>query len=977
MTVVLNDRADFTLDAFRRVTVTGEGVVIGAAAVRAMAEARAGFERLLRADPHGFIYGVTTRPGVEVGTVIPPEEQLGYARRFRGVGRGFGRDCLDQRVVRGIVFARLADFVGGHAKVRPELARRVAALLAGPLPQVPLDGQQGAGHVLRLAEAIFALSVEAFRAPLDAYDEALDGLRGDEADRAVLRRLRGHLRGADAAGRLGHQAPVSYRIIGQVLGQAQRGVQAVLHAATTALGSVTENPVYLPPGAGHPSGRVLSTGGFHNGAAGPAIDWLTAAWADLALVAQRQVTAMHSPTSGLPHLLAPAGFVAGASGGATNLFGWVATGLVEEARAAAAPTLLPASINDTQNDIASPVFGAYRSECRAPECLAGVLAILALVARQALFAAGRQPAPPLAGLLTGVRSVFPPVEAERAGQGAQAGELASILSRAALTGQLDLPGYPAEPGGGSGADDPPRDRAPALRVGDRAAVHQRPHPGQVAGHQGAVLGVVGVDDHRVTRLAQPVRRQPQPAQLVVVIQRVMHQRGGAAPGKLAHDGEDAGERGLLHAGPVGGAKHGHPQAGHASGQLGEHLHGLSGSGVVDLTRRGRQPRCGVASQVEPRVHRDAVPADRDARPVQVAVRLAVGRRYDLVHVDACGAGEPGELVGERDVDVAVGRLGQLGELGGLGAAEIPHPVRPGQVLALVEVEYRLVEPRGALAAAGVDAADQLGIAPQVGEDRPAGHPFRAVAEQEVQPGAQARARGQGRPQPPPGGVHRKRGLVADHAARPQPGRDAGGGCVDGAIVGLAGRVGHQRDDHHDDVAFRNGRGRVGGRGQQAGVDDLVQPPGQAGFAGERRAAVGYQAHDCRVHVGTANPGSLPGHLDGERQADLAEAHDRDGGRPGDRQPPGHLAARWPAGSAATGRSASPGRPSASRTAVQPLDAASTAAATSIVSTPCRMVTISAGLPSTASRKFSSSVASASRLATAYRIRSPSDAPWNG
>jgi hypothetical protein len=62
--------------------------------------------------------------------------------------------------------------------------------------------------------------------------------------------------------------------------------------------------------------------------------------ADLALVAQRQVTAMHSAASGLPHLLAPAGFIPGASGGATNLFGWVATGLVEEARALAAPTLL-------------------------------------------------------------------------------------------------------------------------------------------------------------------------------------------------------------------------------------------------------------------------------------------------------------------------------------------------------------------------------------------------------------------------------------------------------------------------------------------------------------------------------------------------------------------------------------------------------------------------------------------------------------
>jgi histidine ammonia-lyase len=255
--------------------------------------------------------------------------------------------------------------------------------------------------------------------------------------------LRSHLRGAGASGRLAHQAPVSYRILPQVLGQAQRAGQAVAHAATTALGSVTENPVYLPASEHHPHGRVLSAGGFHNGAAAPAINWLTASWADLALLAQRQVTAMHSATSGLPHLLAPPGFIPGASGGATNLFGWVATGLVEEARALAAPTLLPATINDTQNDIATPTFGAYRSQDRAAECLDSVLAILALVSSQALFATSRLPPPPLAGLLNGIRSVFPPIETEREGQGAQAGELAAILSRAALTGQLHFRSHEA------------------------------------------------------------------------------------------------------------------------------------------------------------------------------------------------------------------------------------------------------------------------------------------------------------------------------------------------------------------------------------------------------------------------------------------------------------------------------------------------------------------------------------------------------
>jgi hypothetical protein len=46
------------------------------------------------------------------------------------------------------------------------------------------------------------------------------------------------------------------------------------------------------------------------------------------------------------------------------------------------------------------------------------------------------PAPPLAGIW----SVFPPVQTERAGQGTQAGELADILHKAALSGRLDFPG---------------------------------------------------------------------------------------------------------------------------------------------------------------------------------------------------------------------------------------------------------------------------------------------------------------------------------------------------------------------------------------------------------------------------------------------------------------------------------------------------------------------------------------------------------
>ena len=140
MTVVVNRRADFTLDSFRRAAFGREGVEIGPLARDAMAAARRGFLALLDSDRTAFIYGVTTRPGVEVATAVPPEQQREHARLFRAEsGYGFGGGCHSEQVVRGMVFARLVDFVEGHAKVRPELAERVAALLGArrPFPACP------------------------------------------------------------------------------------------------------------------------------------------------------------------------------------------------------------------------------------------------------------------------------------------------------------------------------------------------------------------------------------------------------------------------------------------------------------------------------------------------------------------------------------------------------------------------------------------------------------------------------------------------------------------------------------------------------------------------------------------------------------------------------------------------------------------------------------------------------------------------
>jgi histidine ammonia-lyase len=484
VTVVVNRRADFTLDSFRRAAFGREDVEIGPVARDAMAAARRGFLALLDSDRTAFIYGITTRPGVEVATAVPPEQQREHARLFRAEsGYGFGGGCHEEQVVRGMVFARLVDFVEGHAKVRPELAERVAALLRAPLPCVPLGGQAGPGEVLPMlyltgwigdlefeegeglalvngspystavladtavrarnrlaqAEALFALSADAFRAPLEAYDEALDDLWADQYQVEALRALRAHLAGADASGRLSHQAPVSFRILPRLFGEARRAVAEAERAAAVALRSVSVNPVYFLPDPDHPFGRMASNGGFHNAAACPVLQSLSSCWAELALAAERQIACFHrGPAYGLPHLLSPPGY-RGGIGGATNLFGWVATGYVEAARAAASPALMPAVVVDPQNDLSTATSLAHQKERDAAEAFCGVQAILALVASQALFVTGRQPAPPLKGLIAGIRSVFPPVESPHGRDlGAQAGRLAGVFRAGSVTGRLDF-----------------------------------------------------------------------------------------------------------------------------------------------------------------------------------------------------------------------------------------------------------------------------------------------------------------------------------------------------------------------------------------------------------------------------------------------------------------------------------------------------------------------------------------------------------
>jgi histidine ammonia-lyase len=456
VTVVLDTLDDFGLENLRRVAWDGEPVVFGDGASARMRTAREQFLRLLELEPETPIYGVTTGFGDAAGTLVDPAERERLAQRpapFVGIGVG---PPMSERAVRAMIFSRLINYVSGYDGLSLETAQGVADMLDGrPLPVLRRVGVDSQGELLqlttlfqeldgsrlqvrdgnalvngtgcapgllgdvalrarrraRLVTRLFALSVDAANLGLDPYDPALKPMWGDPYDCAAIDALAPLLAGGTTAGRRRHQSPISWRILARMLGHLLHTVDEVEEAARNALTRVSDNPVFLGPDEAPPNGRILSTGGFHVPAAYHTINWLAAAWADLAVVAarevdrlqRREVTGLDGRTPDDPVRIALALWVP------------VAHDLAGRAVAQAAPALTPLYTGTTtiETDVVMPLFLAYEKEEAVTWCLDRVLAILAACSSQALSDAGREPAPALRQLLADVHARVAPVEGKR------------------------------------------------------------------------------------------------------------------------------------------------------------------------------------------------------------------------------------------------------------------------------------------------------------------------------------------------------------------------------------------------------------------------------------------------------------------------------------------------------------------------------------------------------------------------------------
>jgi len=479
MTLLLDNRSDFSLENYARVAWMGDSIALSDAALQVMAHSRQNFMQLLDMRPELHIYGVTSGYGQNASVRLDGEARAEHAARppFQSMA-GFGSD-LPERIKRGIVFCRLTNFIEGHAAVTPELGREVANMLDSPLPKVPATGNASAGEIIPLSHLfvpmtqgfelaeketialingspcasalmadvalaterrlalildVFCMAIEAMDAPIEAYDESLEALYGDPCISYVLQQIRSKI-DMDNTERRSYQAPVSWRIVPQMLGQLVRTHRQLIDAASCALAAITDNPVVVTDtdtladskSPYDETTRVLSNGGFHNANACAAIDAVAGSYADIATLADRQISKLFD--GNVSRL--PAQLKADSNDGYLGCIGFVAADYAERARTAATRTGLIGSEGGGfgQNDVLIPTFHAWEKCMRAGEALDACLAVLAVTCSQAFQVAPQSRCPKsLMHLLDETRFHVPPMVTFRA-VGFSVGDLAASFTQ--------------------------------------------------------------------------------------------------------------------------------------------------------------------------------------------------------------------------------------------------------------------------------------------------------------------------------------------------------------------------------------------------------------------------------------------------------------------------------------------------------------------------------------------------------------------
>ncbi len=150
------------------------------------------------------------------------------------------------------------------------------------------------------AEKVAAVSIDAFDARIEPFDELIQQVRPHNGQYVTARNIRRFLHNSSIAAKEKTQVqdPYSFRCIPQVIGACRDAIDYVEKVLETEINSVTDNPTVFPG-----EDKIISGGNFHGQPLAMAFDYLALAIAEIGSIAERRVYKLISGQRGLPPFL--------------------------------------------------------------------------------------------------------------------------------------------------------------------------------------------------------------------------------------------------------------------------------------------------------------------------------------------------------------------------------------------------------------------------------------------------------------------------------------------------------------------------------------------------------------------------------------------------------------------------------------------------------------------------------------------------
>ena len=157
-----------------------------------------------------------------------------------------------------------------------------------------------ARHLLRVADVVAAISLEAFDGRYEPFIENLHNIRPHKGQQHVASFIRTILEGSEIIKRPKNhiQDPYSFRCIPQVHGASYEAVEHAGDIIMTEINSVTDNPTVFPE-----ENMIVSGGNFHGQPLALVFDYMAIALADLGSISERRVYRLISGQRNLPEFL--------------------------------------------------------------------------------------------------------------------------------------------------------------------------------------------------------------------------------------------------------------------------------------------------------------------------------------------------------------------------------------------------------------------------------------------------------------------------------------------------------------------------------------------------------------------------------------------------------------------------------------------------------------------------------------------------